>query len=156
MKYLVRVLKYYIYIVVIMSLILVLLSLLGLTGGSSIDEIFRNGYDSLWQIALMFLIVAAVYPKFGFNRRSVIIPGEYGEIRDGVVKYMEEKGYVLETEKEENLTFRAKSPLRRATRMFEDRVTFTRDLGGFLVEGITKDIVRIISGLEYKFRNPEV
>ena len=154
MKYITRVLKYYVYIVIIMSLVLVVLSLLHLTSGD-VSTMFRNGYDSLWQIALMFLAVAAVYPKFGFNRRSVIIPGEYSEIRDGVVKFMEERGYELETEQEENMTFRTKSVLRRITRMFEDRVTFTRDLGGFLVEGITKDIVRLISGLEYRFRNPE-
>lgn len=36
--------------------------------------------------------------------------------------------------------------------MLEDRITMTRTLGGFEVEGLTKDVVRIIGGLEYKFR----
>ena len=40
----------------------------------------------------------------------------------------------------------------RLFRMLEDRVTFTRTATGFELEGPTKDLVRIVSALEYKFR----
>lgn len=155
MKYIIRAIKYYIGIVVLLIAVLTVLTLLHLTSGN-IAEMFRNGYDSLWQMALMFLAIALIYPKFGYNRRGVIIPGEYSDIRDGVVSYMEDHGYRLESEEGENMTFRSASPLNRIFRLFEDRITLTRELGGFYVEGLTKDIVRIINGLEYKFRNPEL
>jgi hypothetical protein len=66
---------------------------------------------------------------------------------------MESKDYVLETEEGENMTFRLRSSLGRAVKMWEDRVTFIKEPGGFQVEGLRKVIVRLISGLEYTFRN---
>ena len=155
MKYIIRAIKYYLYMVILVVIILAALAFMHLTEWNA-ATMFRNGYESIWQLALAFLAIALIYPKFGFNRRGVIIPGEYSEIRDGIVSYMEDHGYALETEEGENLTFRAKSPVRRITRFFEDRITMTRDFGGFYVEGLTKDIVRIINGLEYKFRTPQV
>jgi len=69
--------------------------------------------------------------------------------------YMEEKGYRLEKEDGENLTFRLKNPINRLSRMYEDRITFTRTVSGFQLEGLRKDVVRIVYGLEYKFRHNE-
>lgn len=155
MKYLLRAIKYYLYMVILVALMLAALSLMHVTEGN-ISSMFRNGYESIWQLALAFLAIALLYPKFGFSKRAVIIPGEYCEIREGILRYMEEHGYVLESEEGEDLTFKAKSPAFRIFRFFEDRVTMTRDFGGFYVEGLTKDIVRIINGLEYRFRNPQV
>ena len=68
---------------------------------------------------------------------------------------MEEKGYRLEKEDGENLTFRLKNPINRLSRMYEDRITFTRTVSGFQLEGLRKDVVRIVYGLEYKFRHNE-
>lgn len=39
--------------------------------------------------------------------------------------------------------------------MFEDDITMTRSFTGFTMEGLRKDLVRLSSGLEYKFRNPD-
>lgn len=151
MKYIVRVIKYYIYICVIMALILWVLSLLHVVEGN-VASMFRDGYRSIGYIALMFLAVAAIYPKFGFSRRGAVIPGSYAEIRDGIMDYMNSKGYRLESERGEDLTFRLRSPLGRLTRMTEDRITLTRELPGYSVEGLTKDVVRIAYGLENEFK----
>ena len=151
MKYLVRVLKYFVYITVVMALILLALSLLGIVG-RDVDSMFRNGWNSLWQIALMFLAVSALYPKFGFCKRGAIIPGTYEEIRPGLVRYMAEHGYEVEKEEGENLSFRARSTVRKITRMYEDRIEFERDFAGFTVKGKRSDIVRIIHGVETKTR----
>ncbi len=155
MKYLVRVLKYFVYITVVMALILLALSLLGIVG-RDVDSMFRNGWNSLWQIALMFLAVSALYPKFGFCKRGAIIRGTYEEIRPGLVRYMAEHGYEVEKEEGENLTFRCKSPLQRFLKLLgEDRISFERDRAGYYVEGRTKDVVRIVTGLETRFNAPE-
>ena len=66
---------------------------------------------------------------------------------------MENRGYKLESEKGENMTFRNRSILNRITRMMEDRITFTRTLGGFELEGLRKDTIRVIYGLENALRN---
>ena len=103
----------------------------------------------------MFAAISSVYPIFGFVKKEALIPGEYAEVRDGVVKYMEDKGYRLEKEEGENLTFRNRSFLNRLSRMLEDRITLNRTLGGFEVEGLRKDTIRIIYGLENAMRKTE-
>ena len=37
--------------------------------------------------------------------------------------------------------------------MYEDRLTFTRSFSGFEIEGLRKDVIRIVYGLESAFRN---
>lgn len=152
MKYAVRAIKYFFYYLILLAVILAVLRLLHVVEGD-ITQMFRNGYDSLWQIALMFAVVAAAYPYFGFRKQGVIIPGAYEEIRPGVVALMQERGYELEKEEGENLTFRLRNHVNRIARMWEDRITFTRDFHGFILDGPTRDTVRIKSALEYKFRN---
>ncbi len=65
---------------------------------------------------------------------------------------MEQKGYVLEKEEGENLVFRLSSVAGRISRLGEDRVTFTREIAGFQVEGLNRDIVRLVGGLSYKLK----
>lgn len=152
MKYIVRVIKYFIYVCVLMALILWILSLLHIVEGN-VETMFRDGYKSIGYIALMFLAVSSVYPRFGFTKRGAVIQGAYSEIRGGIINYMEGKGYRLESEEDENLTFRLRSPLARLTRMLEDRITLSRELPGYTVEGPTKDVVRISYGLENAFKD---
>ena len=68
---------------------------------------------------------------------------------------MEERGYTLESENDGTMTFRSRSVLNRIFRLGEDRVTVTKTLGGFEVEGLARDIVRIVFALEYKLRDPD-
>ncbi len=151
MKYIIRAIKYFFYYIFLFVVILGALVLLDLTEGN-IASMFKNGYDSLWQIALMFAAVASVYPLFGFMKKDAVIPGEYGQIRGEVVSYMEDKGYRLESEDGENLTFRLRSAGARIARMCEDRISFSRQMAGFRVEGLRKDVVRLVLGLEHKMR----
>ena len=153
-KYAIRAIKYFFYFTFLLALFLTVLVLAGVVEGN-IETMFRGGYRSLLSIALMFICVSSVYPIFGFVRKSAIVPGEYKDIRDGIVDAMESRGYVLEKEEGENLSFRLKSTLNKITRMYEDRITFTRELGGFSVEGLRKDAIRIIYGIESRFRKDE-
>lgn len=154
MKYIVRALKYFVYISLIVTVIMLILVALKLVS-PDVNVMFREGWGSILKIALMFLAVSAIYPKFGYAKRGVRITGSYSEIRDGVVAFMEERGYELETEEGENMTFRLRNKFNRAARTWEDRITLTRELAGFYMEGISKDVARLASGLEFKFRNPE-
>ena len=153
-KYIVRAVKYFFYFSFLLVIFMTILVCAHVVDGN-IETMFRGGYNSLLQIGLMFACVAAVYPIFGFVRKSAIIPGEYKDIRDGIVDAMESRGYVLEKEEGENLSFRLKSTLNKISRMYEDRITFTRELGGFSVEGLRKDAIRIIYGIESRFRKDE-
>ena len=151
MKYIIRAIKYFAYLAIILCIFIVLLSVFGLVG-SSVDDIFREGTQSLWKIAGILAIFAVIYPRLGFGTRNAFIPGAYSEIRGTVVDVMHSRGYVLEDENVEDLKFRLRSPVMRVFRMFEDRITFTRSATGFELEGPTKDLVRVVSALEDRFR----
>ena len=154
MKYCIRAIKYFFYFLIVFCLIMAIFVFAGFVKADP-REMFRDGYNSVWQAALLLGVVSALYPKFGFTVKSVEIEGEYSEIRDEIVRYMESRGYKLETENGENLTFRLRSKVSALFRMLEDRVTLTRKPGGFTAEGLTKEIVRITGGLEYRLRNRE-
>lgn len=148
MKYLIRSVKYFIYLVVIISLILAILVLIG-AAEADISTMFRNGYNALWQIAILFAVIAAIYPKFGFITRDVIMTGTLVENTDRVRNYMASREYVLESENGNVLTYRHRGFISRLTRMFEDRITITLlEGGGATVEGLRKDAFRIAAGIE--------
>ena len=155
MKYLIRSVKYFLYITVVITLILCILVLLKMVS-PDINVMFKNGWKSVGLILGMFAAVSAIYPMFGYTKRLATVLGDFAELRNGVVEYMESRGYALETESEEKMTFRSRSVMNRIFRVWEDRITLEKGLGGFYVEGLSRDITRIVAGLEYKFRNPDV
>lgn len=152
MRYFIRALKYFIYVSVIMVLILLALMLLKVIS-TDINTVFSQGWKSVGWIALMFAGVSAVYPSFGYGKRHAEVPGQTSEIRDGVIAFMKSRNYSLEAEDGENMSFRSDSKVFRLSRTFEDRITLTRELGGYSVEGPAKDIVRIAYGLGEYLKN---
>ena len=152
MKYLVRAIKYLVWFFLIFAIMVAILRFSG-TAGESVEEMFRGGYKSLLEIAAIFAVLAALYPLTGFRKIYTVIPGEFKDIRDRIVDYMASKGYGIETEDGENMTFRLRSKATAVAKMWEDRMTFTRQEGGYDIEGLRRDVVRISRGLEYKFKD---
>ena len=146
MRYLIRSVKYVIYLFIFLSLMIGVLMALNLVE-SDLDQLFVNGRDSLWQIALLMAVFAALYPRFGYTTRFVPMGGSFEELRPAALATMQAAGYTLEKEEEGSLSFRRRSPLSRAMKMFEDRVTFTQVLGGWNIEGHSRDVMVIASKL---------
>ena len=155
MRYLIRVAKYFIGFVVILAIVMAVMVALGQTE-FNLDSMFRDGAKSLWQIAALFLVVALFYPLTGFRKQDAVVPGDYPEARNIVIKHMESRGYKLESEEGETLKFRLNSKVGAFFKMFEDRITFEKEPGGFRVEGLRREVVRIISTLEQKIKSGEL
>lgn len=148
MRYLIRAVKYYITMMIVLCLLIVVLVLAKVVE-ADLATMFVNGYDSLWQIALILVFFSAMYPHFGYSSRNLHLGGgSYAELRPQLVKVMEAKGYVLSSESGENLCFVKSSQVARLFRLWEDALTFTRTVDGFCVEGPTRDIVRVASALQ--------
>ena len=147
MKYIIRALKYFCYLAVFLTLVIGALVLTGFVE-ADLSKMFVNGYDSLWQIALLMLVIALFYPRFGFSSRTAHIFGSPEELRGDVVRAMERLGYRLEGEKDGSWTFLRRSPVSRALKMWEDRITLSPSGAGLKAEGLTRDLPRVVSALE--------
>ena len=150
MKYLLRSIKYFIYLAVMLAIFIAALLALGFIEGP-IDNIFKNGADSIWQMALIVAAFAAVYPMLGYCKRNVRIYGEPEQVWPEIVEFMNGRGYILTEGDAQGAKFRLASNLGRVMRMGEDTITFTRNIGGYSLEGRTKEIVRLDTGLTQRF-----
>ena len=139
MTYLRRALKYFIQISLLLAAILAVLMGTGMVS-KDIAVAFQHGWTSVWWILAAFAAMSLAYPFFGYQKRKIQLAGDPA-------------GYVLESDRDGVLSFHLSSPLNRAARMWEDRVTLTPVLGGFEAEGLSRDLVRVISAVEHHFRN---
>ena len=146
MRYFIRSVKYFIQLMVILSLIIAIL-IVAKVVDSDISKIFVNGYDSLWQIALMMAVFAAIYPRFGYAKRQAIVPGADEETAPVLEKVMTAFGYEKEVRSDGVLAYRKRSVGDRLLRLWEDRITVTRFVSGYELEGSNKDVVRLINAL---------
>ena len=146
MRYFIRAAKYFVQLMVILTLIIAIL-IVAKVVDSDISKIFVNGYDSLWQIALMMAAFAAIYPRFGYARRQAIIPGSDEEAAPQLEKAMTAFGYEKELRSDGVLAYRKRSAADRFMRLWEDRITVTRFVSGYELEGPNKDIVRLINSI---------
>ena len=149
MKYLIRSIKYFIYFSLMCTIIVSVLVLIGAVEGN-IESIFEEGYTSIGKIAIFFAVVAAVYPKVGFINRGISSDKEWSEVREEVIEYMKERQWELESESDGVATFRARGVAARISKMYEDRITITRSVGGYQMEGLRKDVMRLATGLEHR------
>lgn len=152
MKHLRRALKYFIQVCILFALIIVVLMLSGMVP-KDVSTAFQDGWKSVWLILALFAVMALVYPFFGYQKRKINVKGDPALARDGLVEALKIRGYVPESEKDGILKFHLASPVNRAFRLWEDTITLTPVLGGWEVEGLSRDLVRVVSSIEQYFRN---
>ncbi len=154
MKYIIRVLKYILFLCLFLAIIVFVLQALGMT-----EDGFRNIFvpGSLWKVAAIIGAFAVAYPAVGFQTRHIQVPGAYEELRSDIIAVMETRGYVLKKEVPgEKMVFRSRSLGRRILRYFgEEAITLTKTAAGFDMEGHVRDITPVGSALEYRFSGSE-
>ena len=152
MTYLRRALKYFLQVCILLALILAILMLSGMVS-TDISVAFQHGWKSVWWILTLFAVMALVYPFFGYQKRKIRVNGDPALARDGIVEALKIRGYVLENEADGVLKFHLSSPVNRAFRLWEDTITLTPILEGWEAEGLSRDLVRVVSSIEHYFRN---
>ena len=152
MTYLRRAVKYFIQISLLLALIIGVLMATGYVS-KDVAVAFQHGWKSVWWILAIFALMALVYPFFGYQKRKINVNGDPALAKDGIVEALKGRGYVLASEADGVLKFKLSSPLNRAARMWEDTITLSPVLGGWEVEGLTRDLVRVIGSIESDFRN---
>lgn len=149
MRYFIRSLKTFVWFLLIFVIIVAVVVLSGMSE-FNIETMFRDGYNSLWQIMALLLAIAAVYPKVSYVKVFPKVNGNLSGLRVQLISLMQEFGYEVEKESVGMMTFRLKSGAARFSRRYEDRITMEQTETGLSVEGLRKDIVRIMSRIEYR------
>ena len=152
MTYIRRALKYFVQTCLLLAIILAILMLSGMVS-KDISVAFQHGWTSVWWILALFAVMALVYPFFGYQKRQIHVKGDPTLARDGIVEALQGRGYVLAGETDGVLKFHLTAPLNRAFRFWEDTITLTPVLGGWEAEGLSRDLVRVISSIEHHFRD---
>ena len=146
MRYFIRAAKYFLQLLVILTLIIAALMVAKIVD-TDISQLFVNGYDSLWQIALLMAAFAAMYPRLGYARRAVLVPGSDDEVYPVLDRVMTAHGYARESRTDGKLCYRKTSFGSRLTRIWEDRITVDRIATGFGLEGYNRDVTRLVNAL---------
>jgi hypothetical protein len=154
MTYIRRAIKYFIQTCLLLAIIIGILMLSGMVS-RDITVAFTHGWTSVWWILAIFAVMALVYPFFGYQKRKIHVNGDPALAQNGIVEALKIRGYVLGSDADGVLKFHLSSPVNRAFRFWEDTVTLTPILGGWEAEGLSRDLVRVVSSIEHYFRNRE-
>lgn len=154
MKHLRRSIKYFIQICILFVVIIGALMLLGYVS-PDVNSAFRGGWKSIGLIAVFFIVMSSIYPLFGYGKRTVRAKGEPSEHFSQIDKAFEDRGYVLESRTDNEIKYHLKSPIARATRLWEDTVTVTPILGAFEVEGLMRDLARVVMSMDRNINSYE-
>ena len=149
MQYFIRAVKYFFYFAILTTLILSVLVIIGAVEGN-IESMFSDGYNAIWKMAIFFILVAAVYPKFGFINRRLYVDGDWDTLKNTALTYMAERRYILVSENSDEVTFRCKDIASRISKMYEDTVVLKKTEDGYFLEGLRKDVIRLAAGLEHR------
>ncbi len=152
MTYLRRAIKYFLQTCILLALILAILMFSGMVP-KDISVAFTHGWKSVWWILAIFAVMALAYPFFGYQKRTIRVNGDPALARNGIIEALKIRGYVLGSEADGVLKFHLSSPVNRAFRFWEDTITLTPVLEGWEAEGLSRDLVRVVSSIEHYFRN---
>lgn len=152
MRYLIRALKYLVYFAVVFFVMVGIIYLFSSqkAAGLSFADLFREG--SLPKIAVFFVAVAALYPALSFHKKELCLNGGFDRCAAMVDDVMQKLDYVRESTENDRVTYVKRSAYARLTRMYEDRVTFLTGNDPVLVEGYRKDLLRVVSMINYRVR----
>ena len=154
MRHIRRSIKYFIQISLLFVVIIGALMLLGYVS-PDVNSAFRGGWRTVGLILSFFLVMSAIYPLFGYGKRTVRAQGEPEELMPAIDKAMKERGYVMESSTEGEIKYRLSSSVARMTRLWEDTITITPVLGAIEAEGLMRDLARITMSLDRNLNHYE-
>ncbi|MBR4734460.1 MAG: hypothetical protein IK052_00055 [Bacteroidales bacterium] len=153
MTHLRRSAKYFVQITLIFVLIIGILMLTGMVS-KDVAIAFRNGWSSIWMILGLFAVMSLAYPFFGYGKRKVRATGDPAPMWNNIDAAMEIRGYCLSgSTPDGGRKYRLKSPVNRIARMWEDTITIESVLGGFEIEGLVRDLSRVVMTIERKIND---
>lgn len=155
MTYIRRAFKYLIQLTLIFLVLIGILMLAGMIP-ADVALAFKKGWESVFFILGLFAVMAAVYPFFGYGKRSIHANGDPADYWAAIDEAMEGRGYVASAQTGDNARkYHLKSGVARMARLWEDTITITPQLGGFQAEGLVRDLARVVMSIDHKINRYE-
>lgn len=142
MKYFIRSLKYFFALCV---LCIALMGLMLATGTSalSLNDTFYVMFhtDRYLMLLVAIVVLAAIYPKFGFVTRKV--EGDVEQNREQIINAFRSAGFSLRSEQDGELIFRADNFLQKLMLLGEDEIKVSQYGQWIVLDGIRRGIARV-------------
>lgn len=148
-RYLIRVVKYMVYLAIVFCLIVVIFSLTT-SQGIRYENFFRP--DTGNQLIIFFVVISVVYPFFGFVKKRVYLNRSFTEDKEMIKEIFINSRYIVVAEETNTITFRHSSTFIRAMRMFEDDIVIDFSDNPIVLDGQRRDVYRLARAIEYAVR----
>ncbi|MFA6335066.1 MAG: hypothetical protein WCX48_05840 [Bacteroidales bacterium] len=148
-RYLIRVVKYMIYLAIVFSLILAIFSITS-QQGTSYESFFRP--DTQTQLIVFFVAISIVYPLLGFVKKPVYLNKSFAEDKEMIIGVFINSRYIVAAEDATTISFRYGSTFIRAMRMFEDTIVIDFSDNPIILDGQRRDVFRLARAIEYAIR----
>lgn len=141
-KYFLRACRYILRIAVLMTVVLMIMTLSGLSSVNDLAQ-FASIFASTRGLLFLALIFVGgfIYPAFSFVKTEVKC--DISQKRESIVNAFASCNYLLETSEDGKMTFRIRSFIRRLNYSFDDRITVISDGRYIVIEGLRREVVRI-------------
>ncbi len=153
MRHFIRSVKYFVALVVIFFAVSFLMNFAGglpLTFAQRM-ELFMADSGALKIV--MLVVLAGLYPLFGFVKRSV--EGDITKHQGQIIVAMERAGFTLRSQGEGKMVFGANTIFRRLTFLFEDKITVTQRGEQIEIEGVRRGVVYVVYYADAYIKNSE-
>jgi hypothetical protein len=153
MKYVVRSLKYLVLLCVLYVALTYIMTFVEPTDATIWQQLLKhlNTRNGLYMV-IAFVLLAALYPKFGFMRSHIEgcdIKGDRVRI-DNAMRIF---GFRVEQESEGGIIYRAEGIVHRLSLMFEDRIEVRAIEGGVELVGLRRSVARVALQLKSYMHN---
>lgn len=148
-KYLIRVVKYAIYLTIIFFLLIAIMSVTS-NQGLHYENFFRPGTGS--QLLIFFGVISFVYPFFGFVKKKVYLNHNFTEDKEKIKEVFLNSRYIMVSEDATTITFKHSSKFIQALRLFEDSIILDFSDNPITLDGMRKDVYRLSRSIEYATR----
>lgn len=152
-RYLIRVVKYFIYFAIIILAMMALVYYTSDHNNLSFFDLIRP--DSQRNLLIFLIAFSLAYPFIGFQKKEVPMNRAFDLDKDAIVDMIKDCGYKLVSDTNQKLVFRPDRLLTRILRVFEDKMTIDYSQNPLVLDGMRKDVVRFARHMEYHFRRSE-
>lgn len=145
-KYLRRVVKFLLYVVVIIALFIYVIP--AISGKEPTNLAGRLKDPQLLFFWIFFIVYTFIYPLIGFTKVQRHLNGTYNQNRDVFEKAFEILDFTKSRETEDITVYRRKSKLIRFTQMYEDEIEVKTGDNPVIISGMRKAVKRIDSMID--------